>query len=139
MWSAGSGYVTLIKAGITAGVRPTTMILGADSRKKWSDLDVMVMQAYQIMESERCSQCGGPRWLCDSDDPALRTRIKESQCDAKRELEKAEETRKDGDNKGITLYPEFWTADGRDLVEFRALYREQVAREAAEDADEDRD
>ena len=110
------------------------MILGADNRKRWSSLDVMILQAYQIMEDERCAQHGGPAWLCDHSDPKLQVRIKESSCYAKRELEIAEDARKDKDDKGVVLVPEFYDLDGRPLESFRATYRAEKMREALEDA-----
>src|SRR5690606_2250989 len=58
--TAGSGYLTLIEAAITAHVRPTTMILGADNRKAYSDMDVLLLQAYQTIQNEKCPQHGGP-------------------------------------------------------------------------------
>ncbi|WP_217182694.1 hypothetical protein [Streptomyces sp. AC495_CC817] len=123
----------MIRASITAGVRPTTMILGEDNRKAWSHLDVLAMQAFQIIEDERCGQCGLPRWLCKNDDPRLQVRIKVDSCYAKQELDKFEEERKKGDSGGLA-YPEFYTKpDNIPLHEFRALYYEQLAAERAED------
>lgn len=113
------------------------MILGADNRKKWSEQDVLIMQAYQIWQSEKCSQHGGPVWLCDNEDSKLQVRVNEVSCYAKQELELAEESRKDDDKKGVVLVPEFYDLGGRDLVEFRDLYRQQKAREHAEEAEEE--
>lgn len=112
------------------------MLLGADNRKRWSKLDVLVMQAYQIVEEERCSQCGLPRYLCHSDDPRLQVRIKEDSCYAKQEVDKYEEGRKEGSKSG-SAYPEFYTTDGTPLTDFRALYYKQLSDERAEALGED--
>lgn len=131
-------YLSLIKASLAAGVRPTTMILGEDNRKPWSHLDVLIMQAYQIIEDERCSQCGAPRWLCRNEDPRLQVKIKVDDCYAKQEISKFEDSRKDKDKGGVA-YPEFYTTDGTPLEDFRALYYKQLAEERAEERDEDQD
>lgn len=129
-------YLEAIKASILGHVRPTTTILGADNRKRWSRMDILLINAYQRYLDEMCPVHGGPRWLCDSAEQSLRIRVRESRCEAKRELEIREEARKDDDNKGISLIPEFYSADGRELVEYRDLYRERKRRDAAEDNDE---
>jgi len=112
------------------------MILGADNRKRWSDVDALIMQAYQIIEDERCPQHGGPRWLCGNADPRLQIRIKTDRCEAKVEIDNYEERRKKDDDKAGVAYPEFYIrpgVEGMDLVDFRALYYEQLAAEQAED------
>lgn len=116
------------------------MILGADNRKPWSDLDVLVMQAYQIIEDERCGQCGMPRWLCHNADQRLMVRVKTDRCMARVEMDEFEEKRQEGKKKGEdeegAAYPEFYLrpdAEGMDLVEFRALYYEQLRAEQADD------
>ncbi|MFT4258047.1 hypothetical protein [Microbacterium sp.] len=112
------------------------MILGGDNRKKWSNLDVLVMQAYQIVKDERCSQCGVPRWLCRNSDPRIQVRVKVDECYAKQEIDKFEERRRKDDDKSGIAYPEFYTTDGTPLHEFRRAYYEQLAAERAEDAEE---
>ena len=108
------------------------MILGEDNRKAWSTLDVLIMQAYQTVQDERCGQCGLPRWLCHNSDPRLQVRIKQDDCYATSEVKKHDKKRKE-DDEGGSSYPEFYTLGGDNLVEFRALYYEQLASEQAED------
>lgn len=109
------------------------MILGEDNRKAWSPLDVLVMQAYQIIEDERCGQCGLPRWLCKNADPRLQVRVKIDDCYASQEVKKEEERRSKDDDKSGVAYPEFYAIDGTPLHEFRALYYEQLAADRAEE------
>lgn len=106
------------------------MLLGKDNRKRWSDLDILIMQAYQIVQDEKCSQCGWPRWICQSDDPKLQVRVKEYHCYAKQELEKHAEGNREKAEKGVSTYPEWYHLDGRPLIEFRAEYLEETTREA---------
>lgn len=116
------------------------MLLGADNRKKWSHLDILVMQAYQTVQDEKCSQCGYPRWICQSDDPKLQVRVNEYHCYGKQELEKYDEAHREDGQKGVSTYPEWYHLDGEPLINFRDLYYEQQAREAAsEAAEEDQD
>ncbi|MDL5351102.1 hypothetical protein [Microbacterium sp. zg-YB36] len=111
------------------------MILGADNRKKWSKQDVLVMQAYQMVQDERCTQCGLPRWLCHNKDARLQVRIKEDECWVKPELKAHEESRSKDDNFiGGTAYPEVYDRRGAPLHTFRASYYKQLAEER-EDAD----
>lgn len=114
------------------------MILGEDNRKAWSQLDVLVMQAYQIVEDERCGQCGLPRWLCRNEDGRLDLKIRYDDCYATNEIRKAEKDRKEDDTRGVA-YPEFVALDGTPLVEFRALYYQQLAEERAEAEAEEED
>lgn len=111
------------------------MILAEDNRKAWSELDVLIMQAYQIVQDEQCSQCGLPRWLCHNSDPRLQVRVKEDFCYASSEVKEHEKRKKD-DDKASVGYPEFYAMDETPLVEFRQLYYQQLAEERAENEGE---
>lgn len=50
------------------------MILGSDNRKKWSEMDVLVMAAYQRYKNEICPEHGGPLWLCFGGDTEVITK-----------------------------------------------------------------
>lgn len=109
------------------------MFIGADSRKKWDDMDVLIMSAYQITLDEACSQCGMPRWLCHNEDPKLNVRVKYDVCVAKQAVDDAREARKEGDPDPGFAYPEFYDLDERPLETFRQSYYEQRAAAAAEE------
>lgn len=129
--------MTLIKAAIRAGVRPTTMILGADNRKRWSKLDLLVMQAYEQYESEVCQNCGMPIWLCRNTDHRLLVRVKEKPaCYATAEVQKWNEKHKDQD-ADKTAVPEFYTRDETPLTDFRDSYYLALAEEAEEAESDD--
>jgi hypothetical protein len=110
------------------------MILGLDNRKKWSKLDVIVMQAYQGLQDERCGQCGLPRYICHNSDSRLQVRIKEDKCWVKPEISAHEKRRsKDDDFEGGTAYPEVYSRDETPLHKFREPYYAALAAEARED------
>ena len=58
------------------------MILHKQPSKPWNKHDFLLLEAYQILEEERCGQCGLPKYICHSEDPEVRFRIEEDQCAA---------------------------------------------------------
>jgi hypothetical protein len=117
-----------------AGVTPTTILLGGEHQ--WTEMDALILNAYQVVTSERCQHCNLPRWLCRNEDARLQVRINIDDCYATSELEKYREGLKDGE-KGTALYPEFYVTDGTPLIEFRELYFKQLAAERAEEEDDE--
>jgi hypothetical protein len=110
------------------------MILGADSRKPYSSLDVLVMLAYEQYQKEMCSEHGGPIWLCRNPDPRLQVRVKEMPgCYAKSEVDEVRKKHKD-DDENVAFRPEFYTRDDTPLVDFRSSYYDALS---AEDDDSD--
>jgi len=116
------------------------MILGEDNRKRWSQMDVLVMQAFQQYKDETCPEHGGPIWLCrwDPEDPRLDLKLKPARgCYVAEEIRRHDEKRdKDADYEPVR--PEFvWRPDeDMPLVKLRKMYYEQAAREASEDAED---
>jgi hypothetical protein len=110
------------------------MILGSDNRKKWSALDVLVMQAYQILDNERCQECGHYRWLCLNNSPDLQLKIVRSHCYVKGEIDAEQKKNKSGDYDG-ELRGEFYTRSGASLHTFRKAYYEALAAESEDDED----
>jgi|GEM_PF-2073821 len=53
-----------MKASIAHGVRPSSLILGKDSRKPWGRWDIVLAKAYQRFLNELCQQCGLPKYIC---------------------------------------------------------------------------
>lgn len=106
------------------------MILGEDNRKRWSDIDVLIMNAYEAYEAERCSVCGRAIWLCRNDDPRLHVRVMEVHCYAKQELDAYDERHKDKKQPGISTYPEFYTRDDTPLIDFRERYYQRLHDES---------
>lgn len=82
----------------------------------------MLLEAYQILQDETCSQCGNPIWICRSEDPNVQFKIRNSVCFADREFEKwkkrqqdtAKRLKKDNwePDPGEEWYPVPYTVDG---------------------------
>jgi hypothetical protein len=83
--------LNLIEASIKFGIRPSALILGKDSRKPWGKWDLLIAEAYQILQTERCSQCGLPVWICHSEDSDIEFDLVEETCFATRERETVHE------------------------------------------------
>lgn len=110
------------------------MIVGTNSKKPWSDLDRLIMEAYQIFLGELCPQCGQPRYICGNESNDIQFRVHEEYCSAKAAIDKREEanTKSKKNMSGITLRPEAYSVDGIDLVTYREPYylAERKKREA---------
>lgn len=102
------------------------MILHTQPSKKWTTHDFLLLQAYQILQDERCGQCGLPRYICHNDDPRIRVRVEEDSCAIKGAVESRERMNSKNKNYvapvGTQLQPEPYTSDGSDLVSFREPY-----------------
>ena len=108
--------------------------MGTDNRKRWSKWDIVLAQAFQILENERCSQCGLPRYICGNDSRDVDFRIEKQVCYAtiaREKYEKAEE-KKRGKAKGQqneappgeAVYPSPYLHSGADLSTLRDPYYE---------------
>jgi hypothetical protein len=67
------------------------MIMQTQPRDDWDEFDFLLIEAYQILESERCSQCGLPRWICHSEDSDVRIDLRDDTCFVKREIDAEKE------------------------------------------------
>lgn len=108
------------------------MILGKDNRKKWSALDVLIMQAYQVLQDERCQHCGYPVWICHNPDARLIARKKVDKCWIDEEVDTWREAMKDDDDVKY-VRPEIYARDKTPLHKFRRSYHDSLAAEAAEE------
>jgi hypothetical protein len=109
-------------------VRPSALILGKDSRKPWSKWDLLIAEAYEIMQRERCGQCGLPRWICHNQE-VDHFAVVPDVCFAKREIDSAQEAEKTQRGAkpklGVTYRPEARTGERKPLsadVDFRERY-----------------
>lgn len=86
------------------------MILGTDTRKQWSADDLTIAEAYHIMQSERCQQCGLPKWICHNEDSDIYFKTVDDTCFATRELESIDESKRKNKKysppKGVRVRPE---------------------------------
>lgn len=55
--------------------------------EEWTPLDFQLLEAYQIIQDEKCPQCGNPIWLCRSNDNNIEWVTREDICYASRAKE----------------------------------------------------
>ncbi|ALJ19579.1 hypothetical protein [Microbacterium sp. No. 7] len=115
------------------------MLFGSDNRKRWSKLDIVLAQAHHILQSERCKQCGLPKYICQNPSRELEYRMEKETCYATQALdkhEKAEESRRKKSSRGQdapapageAAYPVPYLRNGADLGTLRDPYYEERAR-----------
>jgi len=109
------------------GKPPSSFILGTD-RTKWNKWDILVAEAYEIVQREKCGQCGLPIWICRSDDEDIQFSIKRDTCHAIATKERYEKKQKGDPDPGVSLRPEPKIADGRDLADFREPYYRAIVK-----------
>jgi hypothetical protein len=58
----------------------------------WVPFDFMLLEAFQTLQDETCSDCGNPIWICRNESAAnVGFKIKTSTCFAKAELDRWQE------------------------------------------------
>ena len=70
------------------------MIFRAQPSDPWEPFDFALLEAYQTLKDETCSQCGHPVWLCRSTDRAIIFKSKQTTCQATRALENTKDSKK---------------------------------------------
>jgi hypothetical protein len=75
------------------------MILQKQPSKPWDKYDFLLLEAYQILEEERCPQCGLPQWICHNEDEDIQIELRDDTCFVKRTEQEA-----DAINAKITNY-----------------------------------
>lgn len=77
-----------VRSAVKQGQRPTAALLHeADPNKGWWELDYLIQDAVFILESEVCSRCNNPIWLCHSTDNSIDFKVSKRTCYATAELE----------------------------------------------------
>ena len=106
--------ITKIKASITAGIRPCSIVFHEQPTKPWTELDFKLLEAYQQLQDEICPQCGQPVWLCRSNAQNIEWSVEETTCWASRAVEekkwkhdhkKGSPKKEDKAEWGRVLYP----------------------------------
>lgn len=69
------------------------MVYHQQPDEEWTTLDFQLLEAYQVIEDEKCPQCGQPVWLCRSTDSNVEWTVKESICYSSRAKEEKEARR----------------------------------------------
>ena len=68
------------------------MLFHEQPTEPWNDFDFLLLEAYQLLQDETCSQCGNPIWICHNEEAAnVGFKVKTSKCFAQAELEKYQE------------------------------------------------
>lgn len=100
----------------------------------------MLLEAYQILKDETCSDCGNPIWICRNEfADNVGFKIKSIKCFAKAELEKHHEKESKRTNAkkkfGETEYVVAYTYDGSPMPS-RMQYFEAIMKNAMDEIEE---
>ena len=77
-----------LRSAVKLGQRPTAAILmEPDPNGEWSKVDYLLVDAYFTLDSEICSMCQNPIWLCHSTDNRIDFIVSKRTCYAKAEQE----------------------------------------------------
>ena len=101
------------------------MILGRPAKGKPKKWDLLLAQAEAILESERCPQCGQPRYICHSQDNDIDFYIYDDVCEASRKRGKYEERKakeKGSNRSGVQVGIEPFTYSRTAFADFREPY-----------------
>jgi len=96
-------------------------------------MDILLATAYQILESERCAQCGMYVWMCHSEDQDMQFEVIEDSCEATRMVanRSRQVEKRLGEQPWVQLRPNPIMADkARDFSTLRTPYFEEEARRA---------
>jgi hypothetical protein len=129
-----------MKAAIAHNQRPSVLVLGKDSGKKWGKWDTLLAKAYQRFLSELCQQCGMPKYICHSDDNRIQFKLSRDECAStamsERELDRMRQQAEKNPNQrsfGVRVFGEPFLApqaieDGLELSDFRKPYLTEEAK-----------
>ena len=113
------------------------MLFQEQPSKEWRKHDFLLLEALQIMEQERCGQCGLPRWMCHDETGNVQFSIEEDECVVKRDIDKKNEeaAEKKSKNHGISLTPSPYFVNGASWVDARDAYYKAVSARLKEQAE----
>lgn len=112
--------------------------MGTNPHKAWNHWDRLLVEAMQVIEDEKCPQCGLPTWVCENEDNRVVTSVKEHRCSNTRKREKvnakaqekAQKAKGDNPEWGVQRYVSYDLLEGWSAWEAREAYFEQRARVA---------
>jgi hypothetical protein len=112
--------VVKIRTAIENKIRPCSMLFHEQPYAEWSKFDFLLLEAYQTLKDETCSDCGSPIWICRNEfADNVGFKVKTIKCFGKAELEKYQEKQQKRKNAkkqyGETEYVVPYTYDGSDL------------------------
>lgn len=87
--------MTRLRSAVTQRQRPTAALLyEPDPHGEWTRMDYKLQDAFFTMDSEICTICNNPVWLCHSTDNRIDFKVQTRTCYAKAEIEDFENTEK---------------------------------------------
>lgn len=116
-WPKNRYLITQIKAAITAGIRPCSMIFHEQPTDPWIPFDFKLIEAYQRLQDETCPKCGHPVWLCRSGSPNVMFHVRETYCQSERAMREFEDSKK----------PKNERTKGKDKREWGRIYYTEPA------------
>lgn len=105
---ANRHLIVKIKASITAGIRPTSMLFHEQPTAAWERFDFLLLEAYQRLQDELCPKCGHPVWLCRSQSNKVQFSVREAYCSGERALREAEDRGKPKDKRSSASDKKTW-------------------------------
>lgn len=116
-------------------IRPTSMILHTQPHKRWTEHDFLLLEAFNILEQERCRKCGHPKYICNNENSSVQFHVIEDHCYSSDYIASQEAIRYPAGKerpRGIELSAEAYMTDGSDLSALRGPY--YIDRKARQDA-----
>lgn len=90
--------MTRIRSAVNQRQRPVAALLyESDPYSNWVRMDYLLQDAFLTMDTEICTICNNPIWLCHSTDNRIDFKVKARTCYAKAELEEYEKSTKGKD------------------------------------------
>lgn len=113
------------------------MLFHEQPNTDWTDFDFLLLEAYQMLQDETCSQCGNPIWICHNEEANhVGFKVKTSKCFADAELEKWREKQEKSKNKkkdyGTRPYVVPYTYDDSDMPSRRSYHESLIQSDAVE-------
>jgi len=82
------------------------MIFHEQPGDAWTPFDFLLLEAYQMLQDEICTECGNPIWICRNEEAAnVGFKVKVATCFAKAELDKWAEAQEKKKKKTYGQYP----------------------------------
>jgi hypothetical protein len=106
------------------------MLFHEQPNTDWDSFDFLLVEAFQMLEDETCSECGNPIWICRNENADnVGFKIKITKCFAKAELDKwreSQEKKKAKPKPGEMPYIVAYTYDGSHMPS-RADYYQSLS------------
>ncbi len=108
------------------------MLFHEQPSEEWNEFDFLLLEAYQMLQDEICTDCGNPIWICHNEEAAnVGFKVKTTKCFAKAELERWQEKEDKKKTKrkayGERPYIVAYTYDGSEMPT-RSDYYQSLAK-----------